>query len=253
MTWRSPVSAELRSSVLDPTPPHLQANGFRHPGAIRGLEHSQRIPDIPIDQLIAQNRERALAGDAEAAFQIAVGLWQCSRFNARERDIASQSPSSPFYASTLSSAEHWLERCEHIGAGDLAEMVPWIELAANQGSIPAMGLYRIATLDEMTATDMITNPQALIEYKRKTVQYLFAAANSGSIGAYRTLATDYANGIVLPKNPTLAYAYELVYYETGDKSALALHLLNMRGEGLSPVQKLEAQRVARQMLSRCRG
>lgn len=132
-------------------------------------------------------------------------------------------------------------------------MLPWLELGAQNGNVLAMHMYRLATLSELTPEQMLADPIALEQHRRKALQYLFAAANAGSVTTLQDLADIYRKGILTPADPTLAYAYELAYYENSGPSPLAKSILDSFSENLSDEQRARGRELANHIKRACCG
>ncbi len=151
----------------------------------------------------------------------------------------------------LRDLQQWLDRCQRIGTAELSQTLDWIGLAARNGSVLAMHLYRMASLGDLTAEEMLADPIALERYRERSLNYLFAAVNAGDSNTLLELADVYRRGVLATADPTLAYAYALDYFETGEPTDLARALLNQFGKNLSDTQRSRGRQLADQILHAC--
>ncbi len=251
---RLPPESSRIESKLDVTPPHLRASAKLNATTRRASTGSQSLPDLPVDQLITLNRERAFKGDAQAAYEIGAALWQCQRLPVRERELARGKPANDtvdLYEQSVQSAERWLDRCENIGVAELSQTLPWIELAAQNGSVEAMLLYGTAAIGELTPEEMLADPASLIDRRQRSMQYLFAAVNHGSTSTLSDIAHVYRRGTLVKADPVLAYAYEIAYFDTGPRTPYAQPMLDYFSQGLSEQERVRARALATRIVRAC--
>ncbi|WP_435028708.1 hypothetical protein [Xanthomonas cucurbitae] len=196
--------------------------------------------------------DRSRAGDAAATYAIYMAVSQCK---------ATLQPPSPGLldvyrkagaeSNYLKSLETNFEECK--GLTEQADLLdePWLEKAAEQGSIEAMVLYSIDSASVIgPATDYLSHPEKLVEYRSKAMGYLDKAASTGSVDALMALGRAYDAGVLAQKSPVKSYAY---YKALGmvEPNADLNSLLERSRSTLKPDQLSQANRLADQIVGSC--
>jgi len=202
------------------------------------LVHSrpEQVLDGNYAELLPGLKQKASAGDAVAAYQVATMLEDCKRmFRGYDDDATNRER---------------LDKCSGVTQQDLDDAVRWLQKAADAGSAEAMGAYPLYGSLDLTMTDAIRDPQAIQDYKDRSKRYLETLATAGSPAAMYHLARDYSNGTVGPPNFELAYAYDfaamlLMGHGTNDG------MLPTYSSRLNEGQIEAAQALGRRMVAAC--
>jgi hypothetical protein len=192
-------------------------------------------PAGPLKDNIDHLKQQALAGSNRAAYYLAIGLFECRINNPL---VGRGDPSFPMMPER--------ERdCRGIGADDLNAFKQWLQLAADRGHADSQMIYSTLAINSFTLADAVRDPDAIVDYKRRSMDYLNRAAANGNPGALSQLSTVYSAGIVAPKNLELAYAYELAFLQaTGvPTSVMANQLSAQLTEGGQERARTLAQKI----------
>ena len=150
----------------------------------------------------------------------------------------------------LLTAEGVLERCKGLTDEQTGQYVDLIDFAARSGVVEAQLAFSTVVANSMTLQDAIVEPGKLIDYKRKSIEYLNRAASSGNIDALLQLGFAYEDGILTEKNPEQAYAY-LYAYSLSRPGGRISSLLSNAASGLSASQQSVAQTRGNSLYSEC--
>ena len=142
------------------------------------------------------------------------------------------------------------DRCNQVTVTDTHEAVQLLGQAADAGLVQAQLLYPDAVADLMTPTDMIRDPDAVKQYKERSMAYLASAARQGSAQALLQTASAYANGVMAERNLPMAYAYRYAvnqaFPELGGDDPVLLY-----GGGLTDDQLSAAKRMGNTIFHQC--
>lgn len=230
---------------------------YQDPGAVTAKEN-QTPPPGPALAVIRSLTPQAEQGDARAALQIFQKLEQCQgalKTNLRDGGLSDQATNGGDRVYALKQIEAVLQECQGLEDKDLASMGYWVEKAAKGGNLLAMlrysdGGYRYLVGDE---TEMLRNPERVIEYKKKSVEYLHQAASKGVPEAMLSLATTYKLGIMAEADPVQAYAYAKaaqMVHPSGPPGGQA-QFLTIYSDGLSPDHLTQGNALARAVYDKC--
>ena len=158
----------------------------------------------------------AKAGDADAALDIHMKISEC-RYAMNSNDpngqlLEAYRKAGVDLETVARAREKTLDECASLVSDgvDGVENEKWLELAAENGSTYAKLLYAAdpaATLGGQS--EIIKDPEALADYRKKAVRFLEEAAETGSVNALLSLSQIYENGSLVRKDPRMAYAYYL--------------------------------------------
>ena len=208
--------------------------------AKRPLVHSppEAVPDGNYAELLPGLKQKAQAGDAVAAYQIATMLEDCKRmFRGQDNDEMNKTR---------------LEKCNGVTQADLDDSVKWLQTAADAGSAEAMATYPLYGNVDLTAQDMLKDPQAVQEYKDRSKRYLDTLVAAGSSSAMYAMAMDYEHGVMLPQNSQLAYAYMFASQLTSNGSVdETAYTFTKFSSSLTPEQVESAREMGRRIHAAC--
>lgn len=187
---------------------------------------TQQLPDLPADQLVLSLVPRARAGDAKAASQLYLVLSRCNRL-AQDTSVGLR----PQYVdpallqrlgvseaqllaglewNTLVSESEELEGCQRIPGDQLRLASHWLEFAAREGDPYARLIYADSAQELIGGpTELLAAPGKVEKFRRDAMTYLHSVAVTGSAEAMIRLASAYSSGVLVDRDPVLAYAYEI--------------------------------------------
>jgi len=234
------ASATSAPSATNKRDPVNTAPAMTAAAAKRQLVHSppEAVPDGNYAELLPGLKQKSQAGDAVAAYQIATMLEDCKRmFRGQDNDEMNK---------------RRLEKCNGVTQADLDDSVKWLQTAADAGSAEAMGAYPLYGGMDLTAQEMLKDPQAVQDYKDRSKRYLDTLVAAGSSSAMYAVAMDYENGVMLPQNSQLAYAYmfasELTSKGYVDETAFPFTKFS---SSLTPEQVESAREMGRRIHAAC--
>ena len=156
----------------------------------------------------------AKAGDADAALDIHMKISECryamSPSNSNRQLLEVYRKAGVDLEAMARAREKTLDECASLVTDgvDGAENEKWLELAAEKGSVYAKLLYATDPASTLGGeAEMMKDPEALIEYRRKAMTFLEQAADQGSIEALVMLSSAYEDGTLVKKDSRKAYAY----------------------------------------------
>ncbi|SDZ20524.1 hypothetical protein SAMN04487939_12265 [Lysobacter sp. yr284] len=262
----TPVNGDGRSGVQIATSQSQKADvvdwamsngGYQDPRAVTSRENQTPPAGRAID-VIRRLTPQAEQGDARAALQIFQKLEQCQdamKTDVRAGGLADQASHAGDRSYALKQIEAVLKDCQGIEEQDFASMAYWLENAADGGNLLAMLRYssagsRIVVGD---ATEMLRNPERVIEYKKKALGYLHQASAKGVPEAMLSLANTYKHGVMTKEDPVQAYAYALaaqMVHPSGPPGGQA-QFLSIYSDGLSPENLAKGKVLARDVYDKC--
>ncbi|MCC8532431.1 sel1 repeat family protein [Xanthomonas phaseoli] len=196
--------------------------------------------------------EKSKAGDASATYSIYLAVAQCN--------ASLQPPSQAVLdgyrkigaeKSYLNTLEENFEECKNLTEHSDLMNVAWLQKAAEQGSIEAMIVY--ATDPDSVIgppSEYLSHPEQLVEYRKKSINYLNEAASTGSVDALMALARAYENGIMADKSPVKSYAYYKAVQAVQADIDLRPTLIRSQRQ-LSSNQLSQANQMASQIVDSC--
>ncbi|UXI70563.1 hypothetical protein [Tahibacter amnicola] len=188
----------------------------------------------------------ARQGDAVAAYALFGALDRCLRLDERTGQ-----PVANLTAGERDDLERDLRDCTGVTAQQLQTAYAWLLQAANAGHLEAQLSYAHVGRKALgNATQMLTDPEAVVRYRDDRTRLLQAAVDRGSIDALGMLASGYESGIAQKTDPLLAYAYTeaLVQVDAGESHRADLTRL---ASALTPAQVAQARTQAQRILDRC--
>jgi hypothetical protein len=195
-------------------------------------------PSGSLKDNLAQLSRDAEAGSNAAAYYLATGLYGCRRVERGNQLAVSDSEGLPGFSAD----------CRGLKPEDLGAFKHWLQLAADRGDIEAQVSYSLFIGDSISMQDALRDPAGLEDYKRRSVDYLNRAAASGSPAAFRRLSIFYADGVMVPQDYALAYAYRMAYVNATGASASGVEETYFSNLGVE--EKKRARKLAQQLNSR---
>lgn len=197
----------------------------------------------------------AESGDAHAAFQLYLKALECQQ--AMTSDVTPSTPlvsnvSAEFAANVekqrLLHIEALLDQCEGLPVSAYDRLGSWLVQAAEGGNVIAQLLYaRESRLILGSRADMIANPDAVAEYKRKAVAFLHSAVATGTPAALQAMSTAYRAGVLLPRDPIMSYAYA----NAANRAASGDWALDAYSRDLTPDELAIAKKRADAIYRKC--
>lgn len=237
----SPVAANAVSQ---------QAQSFQDPEARNGLVKEVLAgrafavrdfgtpPEGDAEQVVRNLEDSARGGSGQASYAIHLKLWHCHHVL------------KPTRLKTPVDPGQW-EECKGLSPERLEESIDWLGLAAEQGHLGAQ--IRFASDAEAVLggmTGIFKDPDAAKEYKRKSMEYLHAAARRGSTDAMSRIGDDYLHGVRVERDPVLSYAYYLALQRAHSRSTSTLNMKYLEKE-LSVNQIEQAKRKSKEIYDEC--
>ncbi|WP_152246060.1 sel1 repeat family protein [Xanthomonas sp. LMG 12462] len=182
----------------------------------RPLKTSQQLsviqaPEGKLEDIAPELKKSAEKGNAKSALALYLKLSTCdtalhTQISPDEiKAYASAGISMEKYANSM---EKSISECTGASEEDLKRRGKWLEKSAMLGDLQAKLMY--ASDPEAIvgdATDMLRDPEKVIDYKKKAVKFLSDAASSGSPDGLMKMGDAYNDGILLPKDQVRAYAF----------------------------------------------
>ncbi|NUO75575.1 MAG: hypothetical protein HOQ32_06125 [Lysobacter sp.] len=214
-------------------------------GRAYALQQDFMPPEGDAAQVVASLLPRAEAGDEIAAFQIYRKIASC------RDDLTSAKRSAPSTDSeSLVPAD-----CRSIPADQWRQYTArWLDEAAERSFVPAQLLYAIDSNAIVgSGPELISHPEAVMDYRRKAMAYLNLAASTGNADALSMLSSSYANGVITKRDPMLAYAYFIATgLAYGDSGSAQRQWMRERLEtGLDKKQVDYATQKGKQIYENC--
>lgn len=191
-------------------------------------------------------------GDALATHQIYLAVTDCKdNFAAGANPKATPGASASQRLSQLAWIERKLAECATLLKDNELMTTNWLSLAAEQGSIEARLFYSIDT--ESVLGDpraRLADPQAAVVWRENALSYLKEVAGTGNLDALAALSNAYDQGVIVPQDPQLSYAYALVSNRV-KHDAYRADLVRSMEKGLSIKQRESAEALSHQIHQSC--
>ncbi|WP_102944970.1 hypothetical protein [Stenotrophomonas sp. VV52] len=191
-------------------------------------------------------------GDAIATHQIHLAVTDCKdNFAAGANPKTTPGASASQRLSQFASIERKLTECATLLKDNELMTTNWLSLAAEQGSIEARLFYSIDT--ESVLGDpraRLADPQAAVVWRENALSYLKEVAGTGSLDALAALSNAYGQGVIVPQDPQLSYAYALVSNRI-KHDAYRADLVRSMEKGLSIKQRESAEALSHQIHQSC--
>jgi len=141
------------------------------------------------------------------------------------------------------------ELCEDLFLEPLSreEVVSAITYAAENGNVSAQLDYALYASRMFEDERIALDPDAIRDFKERTVTFLESAGKAGESQAYMRLSDIYKNGVLASKDSVMAYAYADAYFRTSSNRSRATFMDNA-SFGLSGDQRLRGRQIADHIL-----
>ncbi|KRD39454.1 hypothetical protein ASE35_03610 [Lysobacter sp. Root916] len=207
-TATATVAAAHERDVDGPAAELLRA---RAPNTVPRVSTFTRSYDPPPGRavdVVAALQPRAEAGDNEAAFYLFVKVEGCryalyhgASSGARPAPVRGDDVETQLIARTPT-------QCHGLTPDQYRNNVRWLEQAADSGIAMAQLSYaRNAEAVIGNSSQMLSDPEKVIAYRRKAMHYMQRAAAGGSIEGLMSLSDAYHYGVITRRDPIRAYAY----------------------------------------------
>lgn len=244
-------SAEVAAATGGLNPPTLPVKRIPQPSVDAGgrgvhalfrSPQPKRLPPGNVKAQLPGLERQAFSGDAALAYALADALHDC---RAMVEDPQNPSMDDP---STTASV-----RCAGLERADYDKMPLLLEYAAEHGDINAQVAYVGMMGAEIESNPALAlSPEAVAEYRVKSLHYLTTAAQQGSIDAMLQLADVYKAGTLVAADPVMAYAYTLaVAHGTGSRGWQ--RVADQQRSEMTPSEVEAAEKLASQILDHCCG
>jgi len=201
-------------------------------------------------EYLKANAER----DAAYAYAFALELLECEKLESSYEAVADVNALSKISKDTtramLESVEKNDKKCNGLSAEKIALYSDLVDFAARSGVIEAQLNYSTILAGTINAKDAIESPEKIIEYKKKSVDYLNRAAVAGDSRALLHLGLAYDDGILVKKDPETAYKY-LYAYSLSSPNARVHSLLSQVESQLTISQIGSSQKEGSLLYSSC--
>jgi TPR repeat protein len=239
---------KLFTSAQKANPPTQQSKkAFRLPPA-------KSLPAGNLKDNLAALADAAQGGDAGVAFSLADALLKCHMLDMRYAALQAQLAGHPDQNGTIKDALDSLDKeadsCRGLTPEQTQSYGKWLELAARQGDLNAQVNYPSMMSLQLQSEQNALNGDWITQYKNNSMEFLSAAANSGSVDALNQLATVYSDGLLVNKDPLLAYAYMYATVQTGLVPS-ASRVLNLWAQSLSSDQLSAAVDLGNKIYKGC--
>ena len=195
----------------------------------------------------------ARQGDSHAALLISLKLTECFSILAQDGDynvLMEDSHLTGGVEAAMKRQAESLAQCEGLSQEDYQRRGEWLRLSADANNVLAQLLYA-RSFDVVIGSPavMLKEPQRIIEYKGRAMDYLKRAASNGSTDALYDLGGAYLNGILTQRDGVRAYAYFAAGYKAdGRVKPWGMEQLEA---SLSPQQRSEAIPIAKEIYREC--
>ncbi|MFK3650071.1 hypothetical protein ACI2IY_16805 [Lysobacter enzymogenes] len=204
-------------------------------------------------EVIAQLRAQAEAGDARAALLIHLKLYEC----ANQQDVSMIEQTAEAIERAGASGSQYIadqqrirKDCEN-SASLLSEQGKWLERAADGGDTVAQRLYALNSRAFFkSAAEMLADPAAVDRYKRKAQGYMSTLVEKGDADAMMWYVGAYEGGVMVPKDAVRAYAYYRLI-EMSAPGTTSKELMDNKTKSLSAEKIAEGDALAAKLYSTC--
>lgn len=207
--------------------PVQSANAAQSEKSVRaGVDNDVRSyipPTGSAAEVVARLQPMVASGDGEAAFLLYLKVDSCRRKVFQDENTSPRAGGSNYSAAEMRRLERLaedLKECDGLTPSDYSSVGKWLELAAQKGVLTAQLAY--AANPEAVlggASQLLADPGAVIEYKRKALGFLHSAAQKGSVDALVRLGGAYTKGVLADRDVVKGYAY---YYAARQANPVAV-------------------------------
>jgi len=247
---RTPSSPETQGSAAS-----ALANATRRPRTLTNEQIGDLQKPVPgkLRDVIDELAPRADAGDARAAHQIFIKITDCKWAIEASTAVIPTTDETAKSAekARLSEALARLESCEGITQDLIDSRAKWLTMAADNGDPLAQLTYASSSsLILGGAAEMMANPRAVDDFKRKSLNFLMSLSERGDVSAILQLCGAYDAGVLVPQDSVKAYAYAVLANLITGRSQ---NLVQVMGGNLTIEQQQQGQQIALALHRRCCG
>jgi TPR repeat protein len=243
-------AGEFRPSAAGSTASTSTHKQPRVAGAPPRLPESNR----PLAERLDEIERQARSGDPDIGYALALELMHCLELDGHYAETANELDTHPertdSIARQIDALDEQREHCKGITSDQMRGFSDWIELAARRGSVRAQIDYPTLAGQLLSSPDHALDTAWIDNYKANSLQFLQSAADGGSVDALNQLAHTYADGIMVPKDITMAYAYAFAVSQTG-LVVTTPKLLDFWAQGMTPEQIEAARAEGAKIFARC--
>lgn len=217
-----------------------------NPSASQPLDFGERQKPVPgqLKDVIDALAPRAEAGDALAAHQLFIKINDCKWAIEGSTAALPAADEAALAAekARLTDALARLESCEGITQELIDSRAKWLTIAADNGDPLAQLTYSSSSsLILGGAEQLMANPRAVEDFKRKSLNFLMSLAEQGNVSAILELCSAYEAGVLVPQDRVRAYAYAYLANLITGKSQ---NLTQALGGNLTIGQRQQGQQIA---------
>lgn len=206
-----------------------------------------------------RNNFDRLSADAKKqpalAYSLAKLLFECRTLSrsldSAEELISSNKVPAKSKEKLLGDVEKKAGRCKGLSEKQIESYLELMDFAARSGVVEAQLSYSDYAADSMVSPESIANPQRIVDYKRKSLEYYNLALGAGEVKALGLLSSAYENGILAEKDAYKAYVYAYAYALSKNGSSGANQWLAQMESALTVSQLQSARSEAQQIYMRC--
>ncbi len=246
--------SSLLANDAEPGDPAAELLRARRPGTIPRVSTFTRSYDPPPGRavdVIAALRPRAEAGDADAAFYIFVKVEGCRYQLYHGRGNESQPPLGADDSLEAQLIARTPPECHGLTLEQYQGNVRWLEQAADSGLVMAQLSYASnAEAVVGNSSQMLSDPERVIAYRRKAMGYVRQAAAGGSLEALHKLSDAYHYGVLVRRDALRAYAYAYAE-DLAAPSRYGKRRLDAYAAQLDPAQLAAATQQGRRIYDAC--
>ncbi|WP_145477547.1 transposase family protein [Stenotrophomonas rhizophila] len=193
-------------------------------------------------------RRRSREGDALASFKIYLAVADCrTKLSGAANKGAAAGMTEAQHLTQLLAADE----CIALANDQYVMTSNWLSLAAEQGSIEARLFYSLDVNSVLgSSRQRLADPEATIAWKEKAVAYLHEVAGTGNVDAMAALSNAYEQGILVPKDSEVSYAYTLATNRMMPDENRE-YLMRSMEQGLSIKQRESAVALSHQIYDSC--
>lgn len=256
-TIRADSAEPSTTAAIEHDPDGLAAELLRarRPNTVPRVSSFTKSYDPPRGRavdVVAALQPLAEAGDNEAAFYLFVKVEGC-RYRLYHGGNGGEARPAPVAGDDLEAQliARTPPECHGLTLDQYRNNVRWLEQAADSGIAMAQLSYaRNAEAVIGNSSQMLSDPEKVIAYRRKAMRYMQQAAAGGSIEGLMSLSDAYDYGVIAPRDPIRAYAY---YYakDLAAPSVYGQRRLQAYADHLDSTQLATATQQGRRIYDAC--
>jgi TPR repeat protein len=209
---------------------------------------------LPLGDRFDELAREAQFGEADIGYALGMELRACLQLDGRYAQLQVNLASQPERADNIAVHVDVLDRqrahCQGLSSTELQDYGHWIELAAKRGSVAAQIAYPTIFAELLSSPEHALDEAWISDYKANSLNFLQSAAHSGSVDALSQLAHIYRDGLMAPKDTTMAYAYAYAVSRSGLVVSTP-KLLEMWAQAMTPEEVAAAQQRGAEIYQAC--